>query len=474
MSAPTKPPKKMQYVDPAEFTPHFAWRKPQGAGGIERVFSEQVDLGEAARQFGTPLYLYSRSALCDAYDELDRGLGKLPHTICFAVKANGNLTVLNELARRGSGFDVVSGGELDHLRRIGVRGDRIVFSGVGKTADEMRCALSYSPSGANDGRTGEEGILLFNVESEAELELLREEASSHVGRGGRVPSVALRVNPDVQAGGHPHIATGRYHHKFGLDWGEAKRLYLRYKDAKEIRWEGISAHIGSQIVSLSPFREAFQRIAGYVKELRGEGIELRYLDFGGGLGVRYTNEKVSGREEYARMVSQIARPLGLHLLLEPGRSIIAPAGVLLTRVLYVKETRGKTFVIVDAAMNDLIRPALYAAIHPITPVVRKSHAKRSTKRVDVVGPVCETGDCLIRDWPLGEVQRGDILAVWTAGSYGMTLSSNYNGRCRAAEVLVSGSKATLIRRRETQDDLLSTDVLAQSLSNPNASRTAAR
>lgn len=467
MSLPTTPGKKLRYVDPAEFTPHFGWRKTPGAESREAVFSEGVELAEAARKFGTPLYLYSRAAIHQAYGELDRGLGNLPHTICFAVKANGNLSILNELAQRGSGFDLVSGGELDHLGRIGVRGDRIVFSGVGKTAEEMRCAMNYSAGANGNGRLEEAGILLFNVESEAELEVLRAEAARHAGRGGRVPSVALRVNPDVQAGGHPHIATGRYHHKFGLDWQEAKRIYLRYKGAKEIRWEGISAHIGSQIVSLAPFRRAFQRIAGYVKELQREGIPLRYLDFGGGLGVRYTNEKVSGREEYARMVSRIAEPLGLHLLLEPGRSIIAPAGVLLTRVLYVKETRGKTFVIVDAAMNDLIRPALYAAVHPITRVARAGESKgsspRAKKRVDVVGPVCETGDCLIRDWPLGEVRAGDVLAIWTAGSYGMTLSSNYNGRCRAAEILVDGSDAKLVRRRETQDDLLSTDVLAQAL-----------
>jgi diaminopimelate decarboxylase len=467
MSAPTTPARKLQYVDPAEFTPHFGWRKMGGGSGEERLFSENAEVGEAARKFGTPLYLYSRAAIHEAYDELDRGLGNLPHTICFAVKANGNLTILNELAQRGSGFDLVSGGELDHLGRIGVRADRIVFSGVGKTAEEMRCAMSYSQGASRSRGLEEAGILLFNVESEAELEVLRGEASRHVARGGRVPSVALRVNPDVQAGGHPHIATGRYHHKFGLDWQEAKRIYLRYRNAKEIRWQGISAHIGSQIVSLAPFRRAFERIAGYVKELQREGIALRYLDFGGGLGVRYTNEKVSAREDYARMVSRIAAPLGLHLLLEPGRSIVAPAGVLLTRVLYLKETRGKTFVIVDAAMNDLIRPALYAAVHPITPVARarksKGSASRARKRVDVVGPVCETGDCLIRDWPLGEVQSGDVLAIWTAGSYGMTLASNYNGRCRAAEVLVDGAEARLIRRRETQDDLLSTDVLAQSL-----------
>src|SRR5229473_5897309 len=443
-------PRKLRYVDPASFTPHFHWEKRRrGGAGAEEVTSEGVSLSEVAETIGTPVYLYSRAAIDDAYQELHKGLGSLPHTLCFAVKSNGNLSILNHLARMGSGFDIVSGGELDHLRRIGVRGDRIVFSGVGKDQHEIREALNYRAA----PRRGQPGILLFNVESEAELEVLVGEAARQVQKGNAPPTVAIRVNPDVQAGGHPHIATGRHEHKFGLDWTGARRLYLVHRDSKWIRWQGISAHIGSQITSLEPFRLAVGRLASYVGELRRAGIELQYLDVGGGLGVQYTNQKVPRRTTYARLVAQLVRKLGVHLLLEPGRSIIAPAGVLLTRVLYTKTNRGKTFVVVDSAMNDLMRPVLYGAIHPITKV-RRENADRGAprKRVDVVGPVCETGDCFLHDWPLGEVQTGDVLAIWVAGAYGMAQASNYNARCRPAEVLVEGKRFRLIRRRETQDD----------------------
>src|SRR6267378_946536 len=351
--------RKLKYMDPASFTPHFAWAK-SGAG--EEVVCERVPLSSVAQKFGTPTYLYSRAAIDDAYEELHKGLGALPHTLCFAVKSNGNLSILNHLAKRGSGFDIVSGGELYSLQRIGVRGERIVFSGVGKDRHEIREALNYR----GRGRGGRAGILLFNVESEAELDILVEEAARLSGRGGPPPAAAVRVNPDVQAGGHPHIATGRSEHKFGLDWAEAKRLYLAHRDSKWIRWQGISAHIGSQITTLAPFRRALQRLAGFVGELRRAQIELRYLDIGGGLGVRYSGQKPPTRTEYARLVSRLVRKLGVHVLLEPGRSIIAPAGVLLTRVVYMKTNRGKTFVVVDSAMNDLMRPALYGAIHPIT------------------------------------------------------------------------------------------------------------
>ena len=454
--------KKVTFVDPAEFTPQFAWRKAPREKGIEHVFCEEVDLVAAASSFGTPSYLYSRAAVTAAYEELERGLGKAAHTICFAVKSNGNLSILSHLAKLGSGFDIVSGGELEHLRRLGVRGNRIVFSGVGKTRHEIRDALRYSPS-SRAGRIAHRagGILLFNVESEAELEVLLEESERHARRGGNIPNVAIRVNPDVAAGGHPHISTGKHTHKFGLDWPEARRLYLAHKESKYLRWKGISAHIGSQIVSLEPFRRAFRRIAGYVEELRRAGIELKYLDIGGGLGVRYTNEKTSLRLDYARMVAGLVRPLGLHLLLEPGRSIIASAGILLTRVIYTKRNRGKTFVVVDAAMNDLLRPALYGAVHPITRVAREARGRKiPAQRVDIVGPVCETGDCLLHDWPLGEVKTGDLLAIWVAGAYGMVQASNYNARTRPSEVLIDGSRTKLIRRRETQDDLLRMDALA--------------
>lgn len=456
------PRKKLTFVDPAEFTPQFAWKKSARERNIERVFCEGVDLVAAADSFGTPTYLYSSAAITDAYREFDRGLGNIPHTICFAMKSNGNLSILQQLAKMGSGFDIVSGGELEHLGHLGVRGDRIVFSGVGKTRYEIREALQYSPA-ARSGRKNRanSGILLFNVESEAELEVLLEESERHVRHDGKIPSVAIRVNPDVAAGGHPHIATGSHTHKFGLDWPEARCLYLAHKDSKHLRWKGISAHIGSQIVSLDPFRRAFRRIAGYVQELRCAGIQLEYLDLGGGLGVRYTTEKNSSRVAYAKMVASLVRPLGLHLLLEPGRSIIAAAGILLSKVIYTKRNRGKTFVIVDAAMNDLLRPALYGAVHPITRVTRDSGSQtKNAERVDIVGPVCETGDCLIHDWPLGKVEPGDLLAIWVAGAYGMTQASNYNARTRPSEVLVDGTRTKLIRRRETQNELLRTDVLA--------------
>jgi diaminopimelate decarboxylase len=448
--------KHHRFVDPATFTPQFSWKRLNGDGRGEGVVCEEVSLADIATEVGSPTYVYSARAIEDAYRELERGLGDLPHRLCFAVKSNGNLSILKRLAELGSGFDVVSGGELCHLRRIGVRGDRIVFSGVGKTREEMREALSY-PARERGGRGG---ILLFNVESEPELETLLEEASRQADGEESRPAVSIRINPDVQAGGHPHISTGRYTHKFGLDWGQARELYLAHRESKWIRWQGISVHIGSQIVTLDPFRRALRRLAGYVNELRRAGIDLKYLDFGGGLGVRYTDEKPPSREAYARMVSQAMRPLRLHLLLEPGRTIIGPAGVLLTRVLYVKENCGKRFVVVDAAMNDLLRPALYDAVHPITRISHSDGRRKRMQRVDIVGPVCETGDCFLRDWPLGEVKEGDLLAIWATGAYGMSQASNYNARCRPAEILVEGREFRVIRRRETPDDLLRGDALA--------------
>jgi diaminopimelate decarboxylase len=453
-AAPANPSKKLSFVDPATFTPHFSWKTLSGSARRNaEVCCDGVPLHEVAGKFGTPTYVYSRGAIEDAYRELASGLGALPHTLCFAVKANGNLAILKHLARLGSGFDIVSGGELHHLQRIGVRGDRIVFSGVGKTREEIREALEYGPT-----RRGGTGILLFNIESEAELAALLEESAKQQKRGAAVPAVSIRINPDVQAGGHPKIATGRHEHKFGMDWEQARHLYLAHRSSKYIQWRGISVHIGSQIVSLAPFRRALSRLSVYVGELRKAGIPLQYLDFGGGLGVRYTNEKIPPRESYARMVARAVRPLGLHLLLEPGRAIIGPAGVLLTRVLYVKENRGKTFVVVDSAMNDLMRPALYGAIHPITRISRNGKNFSDRARADVVGPVCETGDCFLHDWPLGEVKAGDALAIWVAGAYGMSQTSNYNARRRPAEVLIEQNRCRIIRRRETQQDLIRTQI----------------
>jgi len=446
------------FFDPAKNTPYFSWKTfRNNTKRRDEVLCESVPLAEIANKAGTPTYVYSGAAIAGAYREIHHGLGSLPHTICFAVKSNGNLSILKLLTELGSGFDVVSGGELQQLRHIGVRSDRIVFSGVGKTREEMREALRYAPGRRDERR----GILLINIESAAELENLIEESARHAAIGGEAPAVSLRVNPDVTAGGHPHISTGQHQHKFGLEWTAARQLYRKHAGSKWIRWQGISAHIGSQIVTLEPFHQALGKLRGYLRELRSEGIALRYVDFGGGLGVRYTNQRPPSRKDYARMVARLMRPLGVHLLLEPGRSIIGPAGVLLTRVLYIKENRGKRFVIVDAGMNDLMRPALYGAEHPITRVTRgRSEANARERRVDVVGPVCETGDCFLRDWPLGEVQAGDLLAIWTAGAYGMSLASNYNGRCRPAEVLVEGNNFRVIRRRETRNDLLRCDSLA--------------
>jgi diaminopimelate decarboxylase len=446
---------KLKYVDPAEFTPHFAWKNGAGSGTPSEVFCEEVALSAVAEKVGTPAYLYSSRAIEDAYREFQQGLSGISHRICFAVKSNGNPSILQRLAELGSGFDIVSGGELGLLRRIGVRGERIVFSGVGKSREEIREALNYS--GAS--QDGSPGILLFNAESEAELEILTEEAARVVEKGGKPSAAAIRVNPDVLAGGHPHIATGRHEHKFGLDWKEARRLYLAHRHSKWIRWEGLSAHIGSQITSLEPFRRAVKRLVRYVEELRAEGIQVRYLDVGGGLGVRYLDQKPPRRTEYARLLKELARGIDVEILLEPGRSIIAQAGVLLIRVAYTKTNRGKRFVIVDGAMNDLMRPTLYGAVHPITKVTRDSGKKSATRRrADIVGPVCETGDCFLRDWPLGEVQSGDLLAIWGAGAYGMALASNYNARCRPAEVLVESSSFRLVRRRETHEDLERTSI----------------
>jgi diaminopimelate decarboxylase len=290
-------------------------------------------------------------------------------------------------------------------------------------------------------------VLLFNVESPAELDLLASEASRL-----RVSAAAsIRVNPDVKAGGHPHISTGQHHHKFGIDWETARGLYLQHRDSRWIDWQGISAHIGSQILSLAPHRRALTRLAGFVRELASAGIKLRYLDGGGGLGIRYTSEEPPEKGDWAAELARVVRPLGCHLLIEPGRSLIGPAGVLVMQVLYTKQNRGKNFVIVDAAMNDFMRPALYDATHPITRVRR---ATGPLGRADVVGPVCESGDCFLQDWPLGNVVPGDVLVLWGAGAYGTVQASNYNSRQRPAEILVEGNKMRLIRRRESRADLV--------------------
>jgi diaminopimelate decarboxylase len=445
------PKRKVQgAVDPTAYTPQFAYQA--AGGGTRALYCEGVALASIADAAGTPAYVYSRASIEGAYRSLDRAFGSLPHTLCYAMKANSNLSVLRVLARLGSSFDIVSGGELDRLGRVGIPGDRIVFSGVGKTREEIREALRYP------GKTSpHSGILLFNIESGGELEVLLEESSRHVAAGGTRPSVAIRVNPDVLAGGHPHIATGAHEHKFGVTWNAARQLYLIHKNSPWIAWRGITAHLGSQIFSVAPYRRALARLASYVRDLAQSGVRLDYMDIGGGLGIRYTDESALPTAAYAKALAGIVRPLGCRLLIEPGRALVGPAGVLLTRVLYVKENRTKTFVVVDAAMNDLIRPVLYGARHPITPAIRaakSSGAAAKQTRVDVVGPVCESGDFLARDWPLPPVKSGDLLIVWATGAYSFAQSSNYNARRRPAEVLVEGRRFRMARRREEYDDLV--------------------
>jgi len=401
---------------------------------------DRMPLTALAEKFGTPLYAYSASTIRQRYRQFDRAFRGSPHTICYSVKANSNLGILRLLAGLGCGFDVVSGGELERVLQVDRRAaKKVVFSGVGKTAEELEAALKA-------------GILLFNVESEGELELLAERAE----RRRITARVALRVNPDVPAETHPHISTGLHQHKFGVPIHDAPRLYARAADSLFLEVAGVSVHIGSQITNLAPFTAAMERVAELVRGLRQEGHSIRFVDAGGGLGIPYTHLDLPEFSDFAaRYAAAIRAPLQglkLHLLLEPGRSIIAPAGVLITRALFHKNNDSKKFIVVDAAMNDLLRPSLYNAYHEIVPVVRGEDGKHDL--YDVVGPVCESGDFFARGREMPAVKDGELLAVLDTGAYGMVLASNYNTRPRAAEVLVEGSKVRLIRRRETVSDLL--------------------
>jgi diaminopimelate decarboxylase len=368
-----------------------------------------------------------------------------PHTICYSVKANSNLSILRLLAREGCGFDVVSGGELDRVLEVDRHaGKKIVFSGVGKTRDEMTAALKA-------------GILLFNVESESELWTLAECAAQL----RKVARMALRVNPDVAADTHPYISTGLHKHKFGVPLATARTLYAKASAVRYLTVAGVSVHIGSQITDVAPFAEAVDRVADFVRELRADSHRVQYVDIGGGLGISYQGQEAGFEEyvaSYARAITHPLRALGVHLLLEPGRAIIGPAGILVTSVLYRKANEGKRFLVVDAAMNDLIRPSLYNAYHEIVPVVRPKVLSTNKEKLDVVGPVCESGDFFARDRELPKIEEGELLAILDAGAYGMALSSNYNSRPRPAEVLVNGNSVKVIRRRERIRDLFSAEL----------------
>ncbi len=397
-----------------------------------QLFAEGVALPALAQRFGTPTYVYSRAHIEAQYRAYADALDGMPHLVCFAVKANSNLGVLNVLARLGAGFDIVSRGELERVLAAGGQPDRIVFSGVGKTRDDMRRAL-------------EVGVHCFNVESTDELERLQQVAAE---LDMKAP-VSLRVNPDVDAGTHPYISTGLKENKFGIDIDNAEAVYARAAELANLDVVGVDCHIGSQLTSLPPFLDALDRLLALVDRLATRGIQIRHLDLGGGLGVRYRDEQPPLAGDYIQAVRQRIEGRGLALVFEPGRSIVANAGVLLTRVEYLKHTAHKDFAIVDAAMNDLIRPALYQAWMNVVAV--QPH-EGDTRRYDIVGPICETGDFLAKDRELALVE-GDLLAVCSAGAYGFVMSSNYNTRGRAAEVLVDGDQAFEVRRRESVQEL---------------------
>jgi diaminopimelate decarboxylase len=424
--------------------PAFSYQSTQqgrNAGGRAgwSLRCERVRLTTLAERFGTPLYVYSGAMIRQRVGGFAQAFAAVPHTLCYSVKANSNLAILRLLEGLGAGFDVVSGGELRRVLEVKrSAAKKVVFSGVGKTAHEMQAALKA-------------GILLFNAESESELQTLAACAS----RLKRTARLALRVNPDVPADTHPYISTGLHQHKFGIPIGQARELYARAARDKFLQVAGVSVHIGSQITAMGPFRAAMARVADLVGQLRADGHTIEYVDAGGGLGISYHEPEQDfavRAQAYAEALVGPLRGMGVHMLLEPGRAIIGPAGVLLTRVLYRKSNNGKKFVVVDAAMNDLLRPSLYKAYHELGAVEVSGDAVLET--VDVVGPVCETGDFLARDREIPAVKEADLLAVYDTGAYGMVLASNYNTRPRAAEVLVEGNSAKLVRRRETLADLM--------------------
>ena len=401
-----------------------------------QLHCEQVDLKALAEQYGTPAYVYSKNAILARWHEYQNALSGIPSRVCFAVKANSNLAVLATLVRAGAGFDIVSGGELQRVLKAGGKAESVVFSGVGKTAEEISFAL-------------EQGIHSFNCESEAEIALISQIATAKQ----KTASIAIRVNPDVDAETHPYISTGLREHKFGVDIAAAEGIYQRAAQLPGIKPEGVSCHIGSQLLKIDPILEAADKTVALVGRLRNAGIPIRFLDLGGGLGVQYRPHETNANiNEFAVRLRPKLEALHLTLMLEPGRSIVAEAGILLTKVLLIKQNGTKTFVIVDGAMNDLIRPALYQAHHEIAPVTETPGALTLT--ADVVGPVCETGDFFARDRQLPALKPGDLIALQTAGAYGFVLSSNYHSRPRPCELLVDGKTVHIARSRETFDDLI--------------------
>ncbi len=403
----------------------------RGSDGELRV--EDISCSELAEKYGTPLYVYSRSAIESAWRAFDHALSARPHLVCYALKANSNLAVLNLLGKLGSGFDIVSTGELARVKAAGCDLSKVVFSGVGKSADEMATALAA-------------GIKCFNIESIAELDVLAEVAAAH----GVVAPVSVRINPDVDAGTHPYISTGMKENKFGIDSTAAINAYRTIADNAHLEIVGIDFHIGSQLTEIAPYRDALDRLLELYDSLQQQGIHIKHLDLGGGQGIRYKDEQPIDLNSWAQSMDEVLGERDVEIIVEPGRSIVGNAGVLLTSVRYLKHTEDKNFAIVDAAMNDLIRPALYSAWQDIVPV--KEPAGAQTAEYDIVGPVCESADFLGKDRQLA-LQQDDLLAVMSSGAYCFVMSSNYNSRPRSAEVMVDGSNAYVIRKRETVEEL---------------------
>ncbi len=401
-----------------------------------QLFAEDVALEDIAKQYGTPCYVYSRATLERHYHAFNDAFGDQPHLICYSVKANSNIGILNLLARLGSGFDIVSVGELERVLKAGGDPKKVVFSGVGKRADEMQRALDV-------------GIRCFNVESAAELERLNDVAASM----GKIASISIRVNPDVDAKTHPYISTGLKENKFGIDISLVEAVYLRAATMENIDVTGIDCHIGSQLTDVTPFMDALERLLDLADRLNTHGIKIKHLDLGGGLGVRYKDETPPLPSEYTETLFTNERLKEYEVVIEPGRAIAANTAVLLTKVEYLKHGEEKNFAIVDAGMNDLIRPALYQAWQAIIPV---NEYQADTKTYDIVGPICETGDFLGKDRDLA-LEQEDLLAIRSAGAYGFTMSSNYNTRPRAAEILVDGEQTTVIRERETIESLFANE-----------------
>ena len=416
---------------------HFEYRNGE-------MFAEAVPLKRIAREVGTPAYVYSLATLKRHFKVFDQAFSKVRHIVCFSVKANSNLALLRAFAKEGSGFDIVSGGELFRALKVGGDPKKIVFSGVGKKREEIEYALNS-------------GILMFNVESEQEL-LALNDIASNIGK--RAP-ISLRVNPDVDPQTHPYISTGMKKAKFGVDIKKSLETYRKAVSLRNVEVVGVDCHIGSQLTSITPFVDALAKVREYLDrvlagEMKKEGAQIRYLDLGGGLGINYHDETPPSPDEYAKAIVEGLEGLDVTLILEPGRVIVGNAGILLTEVQYIKETDSKNFVIVDGGMNDLIRPALYGSYQAIQPVV-ENRAQRIV--ADVVGPICESGDFFAKDREIPRPQRGDLLAIMSAGAYGFTMASNYNSHPKPPEVLVDGDQYYVIRRRESFDDLINGETI---------------